>query len=356
MNGFIKLHRQLLDWEWYNDMKVKHVFIHLLLTANFRPKRWRGIEIKRGQIVIGKKKLGATLGLSMQEIKTVFIKLQNSGEITIKATNLYSLVTLVNFDVYQDKENQSNQQSNQRATNNTTNEQPQLKKDKNNTNTNREQILQNKPIDRDQARELIFANFGGEDKAVEAIAEEYKKQFGFKVDALTIQTAVASFLQKGITDYYTNLQTWQQVQAKLMQWITNAIRNQRTNKIAANPPVKKYNYRQHFIDSAFREKSNPKNHIAFAEKQGLINFQEKDFKIKLAYLQEIHTKHFSKYPNLNLYTIYDVLYTNLGFKYGIEEIKRIRGLKSFINSCTDYIQNKGHLRSELVKQQQRATS
>ena len=346
MNGFIKLHRQLLDWEWYNDMKVKHVFIHLLLTANFRPKRWRGIEIKRGQIVIGKKKLGATLGLSMQEIKTVFSKLQNSGEITIKATNLYTLVTLVNFDVYQEKESKSNQQSNQRATNNTTNEQPQLKKDKNNTNTNREQILQNKPIDRDKARELIFANFGGEDKAVEAIADEYKKKVGFKVDALTIQTAVASFLQKGITDYYTNLQTWQQVQAKLMQWITNAIRNQRTNKIATTPPAKKYNYRQHFIDSAFREKSNPKNHIAFAEKQGLINFQEEEFKNKIAYLQEIHTKHFSKFPNLNLYTIYDVLYTNLGFKYGIEEIKRIRGLKSFLNSCTDYIQNKGHLRSE----------
>ena len=213
-----------------------------------------------------------------------------------------------------------------------------------------------KAIDRDQARELIFANFGGEDKAAEAIAEEYKKQFGFKVDALIVVTSVASFLQKGITEYYTNLQTWQQVQAKLMQWITNAIRNQRTNKIAATPPAKKLNYRQHFIDSAFREKSNPKNHIAFAEKQGLINLQEEDFKNKLAYLQEIHSKHFSKYKNLNLYTIYDVLYTNLGKKYGIEEEKKIRGLKSFINSCTDYIQNKGHLRSELVKQQQRATS
>jgi len=360
MNGFIKLHRQLLDWEWYNDTNVKITFLHLLLTANFRPKRWKGITINRGELVTSIGHLAKDLKLSNQQIRTVLKKLQSSGEVNIKTTNKNTLITLVKFDLYQDREKENNNQitNHQQTNNNQITTTKELKNKRINTNTNKEeQILQNKPIDRDQARELIFANFGGEDKAAEAIAEEYQKQVGFKVDALTVQTAVASFIQKGITEYYTNLQTWQQVQAKLMQWITNAIRNQRTNKIAAtHSPAKKLNYRQHFIDSAFREKSNPKNHISFAEKQGLIKKQEEDFKTKLAYLQEIHSKHFSKYPNLNLYTIYDVLYTNLGKKYGIEEIKKIRGLKSFVSSCTDYIQNKGHLRSELVKQQQRATS
>ena len=39
-NGWIKLHRNLLDWEWYSDIKVCRVFLHLLLTANFKDGNW----------------------------------------------------------------------------------------------------------------------------------------------------------------------------------------------------------------------------------------------------------------------------------------------------------------------------
>ena len=340
------------DSEMAKYLHTKPLANHLANIIATRARRsdcpFTGLKI--GQCYLGNYR---KIGLSEQQYRTAKKVLKRIGLATFQGTNKGTVATLVSIEVYNLNTELPNGQTNSYLT-----DKERLTKNVKNIriNTNRG-ITENKPIDRDQARELIFANFGGEDKAVEAIAEEYKKQVGFKVDALTVQTAVASFIQKGMKDYYTNLQTWTQVQAKLMQWITTAIRNERNNKIAAtHSPAKKYNYRQHFIDSAFREKSNPKNHIAFAEKQGLINFQEKDFKNKLAYLQEIHSKHFSKYPNLNLYTIYDVLYTNLGKKYGIEEIKRIRGLKSFLNSCTDYIQNKGHLRSELVKQQQRATS
>ena len=42
MEGWIKLHRQILDWEWYDDINVKVLFLHLLLTANYEDKKWQG--------------------------------------------------------------------------------------------------------------------------------------------------------------------------------------------------------------------------------------------------------------------------------------------------------------------------
>lgn len=37
--GWIKLHRKFTDWEWYHDRKVKEVFLHLLLKANYQEKK-----------------------------------------------------------------------------------------------------------------------------------------------------------------------------------------------------------------------------------------------------------------------------------------------------------------------------
>ncbi len=29
-DGFIKLHRKIIDWEWYDDINTKTLFIHIL--------------------------------------------------------------------------------------------------------------------------------------------------------------------------------------------------------------------------------------------------------------------------------------------------------------------------------------
>jgi hypothetical protein len=50
-NGFIILHRKILNWEWYQDPDVFRVFMHLLIRANHKDNRWQGILIKRGQLV-----------------------------------------------------------------------------------------------------------------------------------------------------------------------------------------------------------------------------------------------------------------------------------------------------------------
>ena len=114
MEAYIKLQRKLLDWEWYSDMVTKTVFIHLLLKANWKDGRWKGYEVKRGSLITGRRVLAEELNLSEQQIRTALNHLKSTNEITIKPTTRFSVITIVNYDRYQ----QVNQQDDQVATNN----------------------------------------------------------------------------------------------------------------------------------------------------------------------------------------------------------------------------------------------
>ena len=100
-NGYIKLHRSILSWEWWQDKNTRVVFLHLLLTANWKDKRFRGILIPTGSLITSRNKLCVELGLSDREVRTALEHLQKTGEIIIETTNRYSLVTIANWELYQ---------------------------------------------------------------------------------------------------------------------------------------------------------------------------------------------------------------------------------------------------------------
>lgn len=100
-NGYIKLHRKLLDWGWYKDPNTKAVFLHLLLTANFTESEYMGVKIYPGQTVIGRKALAETLGMSERNVRTALNHLKSTNEVTIKVTNKFSVVTIVGWEKYQ---------------------------------------------------------------------------------------------------------------------------------------------------------------------------------------------------------------------------------------------------------------
>ena len=123
-NGFIVLHRKIVNWEWYKDPATRIVFEHLILTANYEEKRFKGEAIHRGQRVASYDTLAKETGLSVRNVRTAIRHLISTNEVTSKATNKYSVFTIVNYDMYQDKR-QANQQStnnqltiNQQSTNN----------------------------------------------------------------------------------------------------------------------------------------------------------------------------------------------------------------------------------------------
>ena len=138
MEGWIKLHRQILDWEWYDDINVKVLFLHLLLTVNYEDKKWRGTIIKRGQKVTSLGHLAEETQLTIQQVRTALDKLQKTQNITIKTTNKYTLVTVENYGLYQSY--------NDYITSNITNEQQ--------TNNNN---IRNKEYKKERIKNIVVA-------------------------------------------------------------------------------------------------------------------------------------------------------------------------------------------------------
>jgi hypothetical protein len=104
--GWVKLHRQLLDWEWYNDVNTTRVFLHLLIVANHKDNKWRGIDIKRGQRLTSISALASETNLSIKNIRTSIKRLKSTNEVSSYSTAQHTVFTMVNYDLYQEEANE----------------------------------------------------------------------------------------------------------------------------------------------------------------------------------------------------------------------------------------------------------
>ena len=115
--GWIKIHRKFLTWEWYTDEKTKSVFLHLLLNANIKPTKWKGIQLERGELIRTLPTLSEELNMSVQEIRTAISHLKSTGEITDRLTGKIRVLKVCNYGIYQESNGdyqQNNQQDQQK--------------------------------------------------------------------------------------------------------------------------------------------------------------------------------------------------------------------------------------------------
>lgn len=101
-SGFIKLYRSLLDWEWYDDIPTKTLFIHLILTVNINDSNWHGVEIKRGGRVASIETFSKETGLTNQQIRTAIKHLESTGELTRYKHPKFTVFLVNNYDKFQE--------------------------------------------------------------------------------------------------------------------------------------------------------------------------------------------------------------------------------------------------------------
>lgn len=103
---WIKLYRKIGDWEWYQDAKMVHLFVHLMLKASFMDGR--GLS-DSWQLCTSLRVLSKETGLSLQNIRSCIGKLQRTGEITFRTlpTHQQSIITICNSDSYQASKRQT---------------------------------------------------------------------------------------------------------------------------------------------------------------------------------------------------------------------------------------------------------
>jgi len=132
-----------MDWQWFKHSEMVHLFVYFLIKANHEEGVWMGQKIEKGQMITGLNSLKNDTGISIQTLRTCLKRLEKSGEINTQTTNKYTIITVCNFDSYQESNNTTNKHSNKQLTNNqqTTNKQLTTNKKKEKNKNERNIIL-----------------------------------------------------------------------------------------------------------------------------------------------------------------------------------------------------------------------
>lgn len=109
--GYIKIHRELADWEWYHDDRCVRLFVHILIKANWTVGRYMGRDILPGQLVTSTSKLAEQLGWSRSAITRTLDKLKKSGELDSFSDSNRTTVTIVNWAKWQDDDGKPERKS-----------------------------------------------------------------------------------------------------------------------------------------------------------------------------------------------------------------------------------------------------
>lgn len=99
--NWIKLHRSLIEWEWWDDHNATRLLVCLLLSVNYEDKRWKGVLIKAGSMVLSWDTLSSKSGLTVKQCRIAMKKLEGAGEVAREVTNRFQLVTLAKWEKLQ---------------------------------------------------------------------------------------------------------------------------------------------------------------------------------------------------------------------------------------------------------------
>ena len=124
--GRVYLDRRIRETEWYTGCSANVVFLmfHLILSANYESTIWRGIKVKRGELVcsIGNTEHPGRLmnetRLSFSSLKRSLEKLEELGEIKVtskKGFNGYTLISVLNYDLYVGMDKKTDSKSDNKA-------------------------------------------------------------------------------------------------------------------------------------------------------------------------------------------------------------------------------------------------
>lgn len=108
-NGWILLHRKILDNPIYRKPAWLCVWITLLLLASHKDKDdliWNGnpIKLKKGQFITGRKKLKDLTGIAESTIEDILKYLEIQQQIQQQKTTKFRLITILKWDKYQKRD------------------------------------------------------------------------------------------------------------------------------------------------------------------------------------------------------------------------------------------------------------
>lgn len=234
--GWIKIHRELTNkaiWQT-STPEQKVILLTLLLMANHEEKEWewqgKKYICKPGQMITSlasiKEKSGK--GVTIQKVRTALERFEKYEFLTSQSTNRNRLITIVNWEEYQENPNATNRQANKQVTSKqqagnkliTTN-----KNDKNDKND----------------KKCIYAdlkNVSLTDEEYKKLQERFPKDLGERIERLSLYIASTG---KKYKSHYATILAWS--------------RRDQEQKAAKKPNSNDFEQRE-YSDEFFKELSN----------------------------------------------------------------------------------------------------
>lgn len=120
MEGWIRVHRKIIDEPWFNKSEYVYLWLYLLLKANHKDQEiFVGNEkvlVKRGQLLTSRHKLSEVVHVQENKIYRILKCFENEHQIEQRKTKKYTVISIVNYDIYQKSEQDNEQQMNNRCT------------------------------------------------------------------------------------------------------------------------------------------------------------------------------------------------------------------------------------------------
>ncbi len=121
-NGYIKLHRKLLDSDTFKNEKLLKIWIWILLKANHKENTFllgrQKMTVSPGEFVMGLNSATDDLNLAKSTIHYWINYLEHINKVKLKKTNKYTIITILNWSTYQEVELQKNSKRTLKETNN----------------------------------------------------------------------------------------------------------------------------------------------------------------------------------------------------------------------------------------------
>jgi hypothetical protein len=121
-NGWVKLHRKILDNPICRKPNYSWLWVVLLLKANHKEHSfiWNNEKqiCKKGQLLTGRKELSNETGIKEGTIETILNYFESQHQIQQQKTTKFRLISVLNWEEYQDIQQEFQQQTDNKLTTN----------------------------------------------------------------------------------------------------------------------------------------------------------------------------------------------------------------------------------------------
>lgn len=119
--GYVRLWRRSLDAGWLKNHKLWVFWSWCLLKASHKEcdvfVGFQKVHLLPGQFIFGRAKAARTLTMTEREVRTCLTTLKTTNNVTVKATSKFSIVSIINWDTYQQINETNDQQTDQQKAN-----------------------------------------------------------------------------------------------------------------------------------------------------------------------------------------------------------------------------------------------